>query len=172
MGECAAGQAQGTLPQGDRPRTGHPQEHRPQVRLGRKPATEEHQKSSNETTAWDRSTHLNGHFRRPVRRTFSLDNNRRSPEPTWANPWVPHPVTEVPPPLLFTPAKGEMTGPSTRSKVSEGGNPEMPMIRTVLVPNASGFRVKPGMTRWGQERYINPELSRCQAFLDSGFGQS
>ena len=54
-----------------------------------------------------------------------------TPEPAWANPRVPHPVTEVPPPLLLTSAKGEMTGPSTRSKVSEGGNPEMPMIRSV-----------------------------------------
>ena len=49
--ECAAGQAQGTLPQGDRPRAGHPPRHRPQVRPGRKPATEEDQERSKDTTA-------------------------------------------------------------------------------------------------------------------------
>ena len=51
VGECAAGQAQRTFPQGNLSRTGHPQKHRPQVRLVRKPATQQDQKRNKDTTA-------------------------------------------------------------------------------------------------------------------------
>ena len=37
LGECAAGQAQGTLPQGDRPQVGHPQEPRRKYALAETP---------------------------------------------------------------------------------------------------------------------------------------
>ena len=75
VGECATGQTQGALPSGNRPRVRHPPKHRPQVRLGQKPATEKHQWHDWDTIIQGGRFRLIGHFRRPIGRTLSLDIN-------------------------------------------------------------------------------------------------
>ena len=79
VGECATGQTQGALPSGNRPRVRHPPKHRPQVRLGQKPATEKHQWHDWDTIIQGGRLRLIGHFRRPIGRTLSLDINTGGP---------------------------------------------------------------------------------------------